>query len=55
MPDLHGPSTGNTQAGAVPDRRPATHVGGRFIALYALAYIGTILLFLAPLLVSLLH
>jgi MFS family permease len=53
MPDLHGPSTGNTQAGAVPDHRPATHVGGRFIALYALAYIGTILLFLAPLLVSL--
>jgi MFS family permease len=53
MPDLPGPSTGNATAETVPDQRPVTHVGWRFIALYALAYIGTILLFLAPLLVSL--
>ena len=33
---------------------PAAHrVGWGFISLYALAYIGTVLLFLAPLLVSL--
>lgn len=53
MPDLPGLNTGNAPAGAVPDHRPVTHVGSRFVALYALAYIGTILLFLAPLLVSL--
>ena len=53
MPDLPGPSTGNAPAGAVPDLRPATPIAARFIALYALAYIGAILLFLAPLLVSL--
>ena len=53
MPDLPGPSTGSAPPGAVPEQRLATPVGARFIALYALAYIGTILLFLAPLLVSL--
>ncbi|MCW2763154.1 MAG: major facilitator superfamily 1 [Marmoricola sp.] len=53
MPGLSGPSTGNAPAGAVPDHGPTTHVGARFVALDALAYIGAILLFLAPLLVSL--
>ena len=32
---------------------PSAPVGWGFVALYALAYVGTILLFLAPLLVSL--
>ena len=37
-----------------PESPPAAHrVGWGFISLYALAYIGTVLLFLAPLLVSL--
>src|SRR6188508_1230871 len=37
-----------------PEPPPLAHrVGWGFISLYALAYIGTILLFLAPLLVSL--
>ena len=53
MPHRPGPSTGNDLAGATPEHRPATQVGWRFITLCALAYIGTILLFLAPLLVSL--
>lgn len=53
MPDLSGPSTSNAPPGAVPDHGPTTHVGARFVALYALAYIGAILLFLTPLLVSL--
>ena len=53
MPDLRGPSAGSAPAGAAPDQGPTTPVGPGFIALYALAYIGTILLFLAPLLVSL--
>ena len=53
MSDLSGPSTNNAPAGAVPDHGPTAHAGARFVALYALAYIGAILLFLAPLLVSL--
>ncbi len=53
MPDLPGPSTGSAPAGAVPDHRPEAHVGWGFMTLYALAYVGAILLFLAPLLVSL--
>jgi MFS family permease len=36
-----------------PDRAPQQAVGPGFVVTYALAYIGTILLFLAPLLVSL--
>src|SRR3954464_12378523 len=38
---------------ATPSNATADRVGWQFITLYALAYIGTILLFLAPLLVSL--
>ena len=38
---------------ATPSNATADLVGWKFITLYALAYIGTILLFLAPLLVSL--
>ena len=38
---------------ATPSNATAELVGWKFITLYALAYIGTILLFLAPLLVSL--
>ncbi len=53
MSDLSGPSTSSAPAGAVPDHEPTAHVGPGFVALYALAYIGAILLFLAPLLVSL--
>ena len=34
-------------------RSPADQVGGGFIALYALAYLSTALLFIAPLLVTL--
>ena len=51
MRSLLGPSTGNSPAGETSARRPATHVRSRFIALYALAYIGTTLVLLAPLLV----
>jgi MFS family permease len=48
-------SPDRTVAGAapVPGSSAAQRVGWGFIAMYALAYIGTILLFLAPLLVSL--
>lgn len=53
MTDPSGPCTGSAPAGTGPEQRPVTSVGWSFIALYALAYIGTILLFLAPLLVSL--
>ena len=53
MPEPCEAGTGEASAEAVSGDRPTTHVGSRFIALYALAYIGTILLFLAPLLVSL--
>jgi MFS family permease len=40
-------------AGGVPDSGPVERVGWRFLALYTAAYMGTILLFLAPLLVGL--
>ena len=40
-------------SGTVTDRRPVQRVGWVFVALYVLAYMGVILLFLAPLLVSL--
>ena len=48
MPDLVRP------VGSTATAHPASHrVGSGFIALYALAYISTSLLFLAPLLVTL--
>src|SRR5690349_21812909 len=51
MPDISRPSG---SAPPEPDAPSAARrVGWGFISLYALAYIGTILLFLAPLLVSL--
>ena len=53
MPEPHGHRTGTRAAPAGPADLAARRVGWGFIALYALAYIGTILLFLAPLLVSL--
>ena len=53
MPEPHGHRTGTRAAPAGPADPAARRVGWGFIALYALAYIGTILLFLAPLLVSL--
>src|SRR4029434_5906527 len=60
MPDIPAPGTGSpaVQPGVDPtpgDAAPAgpARVGGLFIALYASAYIGTSLVFLAPLLVSL--
>jgi MFS family permease len=43
---------GEAAADATPDAR-ADRVGGGFITLYALAYLGTSLVFIAPLLVSL--
>ncbi|MCW2757518.1 MAG: major facilitator superfamily 1 [Nocardioidaceae bacterium] len=51
MTDLAG--LGSTTPTGAPDRGPTLRVGRGFIALYAAAYMGTILLFLAPLLVSL--
>jgi len=45
--------TSATWAGARPVLAPQRPVSARFVVLYALAYVGTILLFLAPLLVSL--
>ena len=42
------------ETASVPETPPVAHrVGWGFVSLYALAYIGTVLLFLAPLLVSL--
>jgi len=65
IPATHPPQPGTAGLDRTPDRTaaetaprpelpPVPHrVGWGFISLYALAYIGTILLFLAPLLVSL--
>lgn len=53
MPDVSGPSSSTPTAGATSGGGPAGRVGWGFISLYVLAYMGTILLFLAPLLVSL--
>ena len=52
MPDISGPRN-RTPIAVGPPGGPADRVGWGFIALYVLAYMGTILLFLAPLLVSL--
>jgi len=51
MTDVPGPGS-STPVWVAPDS-PVERVGWRFIALYAAAYMGAILLFLAPLLVSL--
>jgi MFS family permease len=48
MPDVPGPIVV-----VAPDARPVARVGWGFTSLYAAAYMGAILLFLAPLLVSL--
>ena len=61
MPDVSGPGAGTPTAHATaaeaalePASPAAAHrVGWGFISLYALAYMGTILVFLAPLLVTL--
>ena len=58
LPPTAGPDQSHDRTAAEtapgPEPPPMAHrVGWRFISLYALAYIGTILLFLAPLLVSL--
>lgn len=53
MPDVSGPMSSTPTAEATSGGGPVDRVGWGFISLYVLAYMGTILLFLAPLLVSL--
>ena len=53
MPRVRVPGATSGPPTAAPANSTVEPVGWGFIALYALAYIGTILLFLAPLLVSL--
>lgn len=56
MPDAPGPATSTTSAAdpRLPSDASSVHrVGRGFISLYALAYLSTCLLFLAPLLVTL--
>jgi MFS family permease len=53
MPDVSGPGISTPGVGLAPDSQPVDRVGWGFIALYVAAYMGAILLFLAPLLVSL--
>jgi MFS family permease len=53
MPDGSGPASGVPVRGAPPGSGPVERVGWAFITLYAAAYMGAVLLFLAPLLVSL--
>jgi MFS family permease len=53
-PGLDGPGSGSAAAGVLAPALPAPpRVGSRFISLYTLAFIGTNLVFLAPLLVTL--
>lgn len=53
MPVVSGPRSSTSTAGAASGDGPVDRVGWGFVSLYVLAYMGTILLFLAPLLVSL--
>lgn len=53
MPEARVPGSSTTASTPVSPDPAAERVGWGFIATYALAYIGTVLLFLAPLLVSL--
>lgn len=53
MPEHSGPAIGSSQVAAVTDQGPTERVGWGFVILYAAAYMGAVLLFLAPLLVSL--
>ncbi len=53
MPNVSGPVRGSPTLQARPAVGPTERVGPGFIAMYATAYMGAILLFLAPLLVSL--
>jgi MFS family permease len=53
VPDVSGSASSATTPAAAPWGSAPERVTWRFVALYALAYTGTILLFLAPLLVSL--
>ena len=54
MPDVSGARSRSTPVAGPPlDGGPGDRVGWGFISLYVLAYMGAILLFLAPLLVSL--
>ena len=53
MPDVSGPRSSTPTVEAASGGGPVDRVGWGFISLYVLAYMGTILLFLAPLLVSL--
>ena len=53
MPRVRVPGATSSAPTAAPANSTVEQVGWGFIALYALAYIGTVLLFLAPLLVSL--
>jgi MFS family permease len=53
MTDMQGAAAGAQTVAAVVDPHAGDRVGWGFISLYATAYMGTVLLFLAPLLVSL--
>jgi MFS family permease len=53
MSAVSGPGSSLPGLQPAPGSRPVERVGWGFISLYALAYMGAILLFLAPLLVSL--
>ncbi len=53
MRDLSGEGAQSADSALLPPRTAAVRVGWGFIVLYAAAYMGTILLFLAPLLVTL--
>jgi MFS family permease len=53
MPHVSRPGSSSSTVGAAPGSGPVERVGWGFISSYAAAYMGAILLFLAPLLVSL--
>lgn len=52
MSDVSGPAGITPAAGAAPNAPAVERVGWGFTSLYAAAYMGSILLLLAPLLVS---
>jgi MFS family permease len=53
MPNVPSPARGTPTVRTAPGSHPVERVGWGFISMYAAAYMGAVLLFLAPLLVSL--
>jgi MFS family permease len=53
MPNVPSPARGTPTVRTAPRSHPVRRVGWGFISMYAAAYMGAVLLFLAPLLVSL--